>query len=252
MALWTPGKEVILFNDPRGRSLLNGLVGYWPLDEASGTRRDLSGNGLTLTDNNTVTGAAGPSSKLPLAGQFTAANSEWLSIADNAALSMGAGVRMSGCAWAYKDSSPANNMHVAAQSEGTGDQRAWVLRWNTTSDRYEFAVDSNGSGFDATVTANTFGAPANSAWHFLTWWYDGTNIYLSVNNGAADSAAFSADIFNSSANFDIGATNDTGILLWNGSITGMGLWKRALTAAERAYLYNSGAGRQLIPGRGWI
>lgn len=36
-----------------------GLRAWWPLDELSGTRRDLSGNNNTLTDNNTVTANTG-------------------------------------------------------------------------------------------------------------------------------------------------------------------------------------------------
>ena len=35
-------------------TLTNGLVAYWPLNEASGTRSDSHSNSLDLTDNNTV------------------------------------------------------------------------------------------------------------------------------------------------------------------------------------------------------
>ena len=39
--------------------LLTNLEAYYSLEEASGTRADASGNGNTLTDNNTVTAGYG-------------------------------------------------------------------------------------------------------------------------------------------------------------------------------------------------
>src|SRR5437868_1055887 len=61
-----------------------GLVSYWPLNETSGTRLDVHGANH-LTDNNTVTRALGIRNE---AGQFTRANSEYLSIPHNASLSL--------------------------------------------------------------------------------------------------------------------------------------------------------------------
>ena len=66
-------------------TLPTNLIAYWKLDEASGTRNDSKGANH-LTDNNTVTQAVG---KVGNAAQFTLANSEYLSIADNADLSAG-------------------------------------------------------------------------------------------------------------------------------------------------------------------
>ena len=88
--------------------LKQGLVGAWPLDEASGNRRDVSGLGNTLIDNATVTGNPGPSIYIPLASQFTAANSEYLSIADNALLSMG-DIEFTIACFFYADSLPVGN-----------------------------------------------------------------------------------------------------------------------------------------------
>ena len=51
-------------------TLPTNLIAYWKLGEASGTRSDSKGSN-NLTDNNTVTSAAG---KWGTAGQFTAAN----------------------------------------------------------------------------------------------------------------------------------------------------------------------------------
>ena len=70
------------------QQLRNKLVGYWPLEEASGTRRvamwggeyPVGATGLDWADNNTVTGNPGPSSNLRLASQFTAVTTEFLQL----------------------------------------------------------------------------------------------------------------------------------------------------------------------------
>ena len=100
-------------------------ISLWPLREDSGTRKDMRADN-NLTDNNTVTGNPGPSVNIPLASQFTALNSEYLSVADNANVSMGSGVRMSICAWAYKDSSPASGLVIAGQNAGA-PSRGYVI-----------------------------------------------------------------------------------------------------------------------------
>ena len=73
------------FATPGGSPFLSGLIAYWTLDEASGTRVDAHGNN-DLSDNNTVTSTTG---KVGDAAAFATANSEYLSRADNADLSVG-------------------------------------------------------------------------------------------------------------------------------------------------------------------
>ena len=83
------------------------LKGLWHLDENSNgsaavTRKDSSGNGNDLTDNATVTSTQG---KIGKAGQFTAANSEYLSITDNDSISVG-NFDFTASAWVMLDSKP--------------------------------------------------------------------------------------------------------------------------------------------------
>src|SRR3990167_7878478 len=118
---------------PIPAALRNSLIGYWKLDEASGNRAD-SFSSNTLVDFNTVTGNPGPSGKISLASQFTRANSEALTLADNTGMSMGAGLRMSACAWAYMDSEPAAGMCVLSKWQG-GGAREWGLYRNNANDR---------------------------------------------------------------------------------------------------------------------
>ena len=63
-----------------------GLEGFWGADETSGTRSDEHGSN-DLSDNNSVLVA--PARVGANAARFVRADSQYLSIADNASLSMG-------------------------------------------------------------------------------------------------------------------------------------------------------------------
>ena len=117
--------------------LLTNLQAWYTLDEASGTRADSSGNGNSLTDVNTVTQAAG---KLTNAAQFTRANSERLTIADNTSLSMG-DIDFTLCAWVYFDTLPVAGL---------------ISKWNGTSDEYTIYYDG--------VTVSSLAFTAAGAW----------------------------------------------------------------------------------------
>lgn len=232
-------------------TLLTSLVGYWTLDEASSTRADSTANANTLTDNNTVTQAVG---KVTNAAQFTAANSEWLSHTDNAALSTG-DIDFTIACWCYFDTvtgGDAGRVLVSRFLTG-GNQREYALYYNladhTPNNRFTFAVSS--AGTSATVTnlnATTFGAASTATWYFVVAWHDSVNntLNIQINNGTVDSAAYSAGVFDSTAPFALGSlftTNATTPLYrMDGRIDEVGFWKKVLSSTERSTLYNSGNG----------
>ena len=83
------------------------------------------------------------------AGQFTRANSEYLSIADNASLSVTGSFSV--CGWVYLDSHPAANswMVVVSKFNSTGNQKAYQVGWENTATnprRFLFQVSSDGAG----------------------------------------------------------------------------------------------------------
>jgi len=219
-------------------TLSNGLVAYWKLDEASGNRADSVG-GNTLTDNNTVTQNPG---KVGNAGQFTSANSEYLSIADNAALSMGDFDFEITC-WVYADTLTLSTILAKGHLDGTATEE-YAIWYN--SNRFRWTV-SNGTTQDDAV-ANTFGTPSTATWYFLDCYHDSMNnlIGISINNGAFNTTAHSAGSFDSANALRIGVTSN-GNYYWNGRIDEVKFWKRLLTASERAEDYTNGlAGRALI------
>lgn len=241
----------LLVRNPIGHKLLQGLQGYWPLSEDSGSRLDLSGNNNTLTDNNTVTGAVGPSGKLPLASDFELDNSESLSITDNASLKMG-DIDFTVCVFAKLESKPAGGqMGLIGKWLSTGDQRSYILVYNTTGAVFRLDVSADGIA-TTSLSASTFGDPNLGTWVFIRFWHDAiaNTINIQVNNGAVDSAAFSSGVFANTAAFNIGMTQAT-TQNFDGNLAGAAVWKRVLTARESTFLYNGGAGRSFAPGRGF-
>ncbi len=235
---------------PYPRRLKRDLSALWPLDEASGNRRDVSGNANTLTDNFTVTQADGPSIYIPKAAQFTRANTEYLTVADNTFVSMGAGVRMSMSAFVYADSLPAGDMSIMGRWDAIAlqNQRSCALYWTNTTNRFVFIVSPDGTNTsEISVSAATFGAVSATTWYLVACGYDGARIYISVNNGPADSVAYSADLFDASHAFAIGAlvNNASSTAYWDGRIAQPTLHKRVVTAQENTWRYNNRQGRSL-------
>jgi len=223
-------------------ALTNSLQAYWKLDEASGSRADSHGSN-TLTDNNTVTQAAG---KIGNAAQFTRANSEYLSIADNAALSTG-NIDFTVAAWVYLDSKPAGDfLYIATKSSTVGPVVEFNLYYNVaTVDRFVFEIFNNPPSISRVATANNFGAASLGAWYHVVGWHDSVNdlVGISVNAGTANTTATSGTAPGDTAGaFELGRYGALASRYHNGRIDEVGFWKRVLTADERTALYNGGAG----------
>ena len=179
-----------------------------------------------------------------MAAQFTAATSEYLSIADNAALSMG-DIDFTIETWVYKDSSPANNMVIVSKHNTTDNKREYQLFWKNTTDKFYFVVSNDGTT-SAEVKSDTLGNPSNGQWYHIIAWHDATanTINIQVNNGTADSTAHTTGVLDSDSPFQLGArATATPAEFWDGRIGVSRVWKRTLTAAEKTYLYNAGVGR---------
>lgn len=216
-------------------SLNTNLIAYWKLDETSGTRNDSVGSNH-LTDNNTVTSAAGIISN---AAEFLAANSEFLSIADNTDLSTG-DIDFTISFWVYFNATtPA----------------ALVGKWETSANReyavylesnvINFSVSTSGVSISGTVTAAALGLPSTGTWYFVVAWHDSINNTLNIqaDNATPESTAYSSGVVERAAAFKIGTLYDSpGVYDFSGRIDEVGFWKRVLTTDERSALYNSGNG----------
>jgi len=228
-------------------TLETSLNGYWTLDEDSGTREDETGTS-DLTDNATVTFAAGTRVQ---AGQFTEANSEYLSIADNASLSAG-DIDFAIALWVYLDSLPpaaGDNLHsfVTKGDANSNSTFEYSLEAETAAGpttKFRFLI-SDGSS-TAIVRSDTFGSPSTGTWYFVMAYHDATanEIGISVNDGIVDTTSTSIGCQDTAEAFyiggrEVGAGFDS---YMDGRIDEVGFWKKVLSAQEITDLYNAGAG----------
>jgi len=219
-------------------TLPTNLIAYWKLDEASGTRNDSKGANH-LTDNNTVTQAVG---KVGNAAQFTLANSEYLSIADNADLSAG-DIGFTIACWVYPDSIGVTQEVLEKAPAGLGNEATeYEIRLNGTT--LTFRVGDNISP----VNIDVAGAISAGVWHFIVAWHDpvANTINVQVNNGTIYSEARTTGSYNSAGDFVIGRQVDNAYY-FGGRIDEVGFWKKVLTAQERTDLYNGGSGSTYDP-----
>lgn len=205
-------------------SLIEDLVAYWKLDEASGTRADSTGRGNDLTDNNTVTSRTG---KVGDAASFDPLVGEWLDVADNADVSL-TDTDWTVSAWYNEDT--------------TADYRAIGFK----DDGLQLFLDTAGNayyrtgGFHDTVAAT--GLSTGTWYHVVMWWEASTNTkYISFDNGTPVSVA-GVTAPTDTAAFTLGKYPNFAGFYFDGMIDEVGVWKRILTSDERTALYNGGSG----------
>lgn len=205
---------------------------WWDLDDVT----DAHGAN-DLTNNNVVTFVPG---LVGNAANFVGASSQYLSIADNAALSWGdidatLGLFVNGV-WSATTS-------IAGKWGDSGVE--YLLFYDVSADRFRFAVSPDGSA-TTIVSADTLGAPADATWYFILCQHDSVNnlIGISVNNGTLDTAAHTTGVFNGARPFELGRNNGGGGSQYlTGLIDSAFVTKEILSADNKTFIYNAGAAR---------
>jgi hypothetical protein len=214
------------------------LIAWWSQDEVSGTRND-SHSTNHLTDNNTVSSTTGKKSN---AAEFTSANSEYLSIADNASLSMG-DIDFTLCSWVRLTGTKAAFPIFAKWNVGA-NEREYYLIYSLSSDRFLFAISNNGTA-QTVLTGSSFSSITTNVWYYVCAWHDATanTISIQVDNGAIDSVSYSSGGRNGTSPLFIGQIVFAGSTYGNGNTDESLIYKKVLSADEREWLYNAGTGR---------
>lgn len=207
------------------------LTGCWLLNEASGTRADLSGKGNNLTDNNTVTGAVGPGGHLVLASQFTAANTETLTKASPVRLNGAPNGRLTVSFWVYFDADASSSI-MGCYAGGTDE--SWQIWRQAAND--SFLVGMSHDGTTTTTVESAANTAPVSTWKHVAVQYDGVAMSIRVNNGAPVRTVLSA-LNPGTAGFDIGASHG-GDPTMDGRVAGVRVWSRALSVPELTYAAN--------------
>jgi hypothetical protein len=166
------------------------------------------------------------------AASFNGTN-QFLSRASNSTLQVG-GTSFSISCWMNATEVTSYAGLVTKWIGGTTKEFALIKNANTVQ-MYIYTTGNNGIG-STTATINSI------AWyHFVAVIDDTTKTFTLYTNGVAGSpVSYSGSITSGTAPFNIGVDSPS---YFNGSIAGVGFWKRALSASEVTALFNSGAGR---------
>jgi len=228
------GASVGLGGGAAASTLLDDLVSWWSLDEASGSRADSHGSN-TLTDSNTVTQATG---KVSTAGQFTKVNSEHLTVPATHGLH-GGDRDIAIVLWVYLDSDTTEGL-VRCGTGGVAASHDYILfHVGGATKRFEWDV-AEGSSFNV-LHSDNFGNTALATWYFVVCEYNAsTNTSsIQVNNGTADTLGSITSPNLIGNEFDLGRYHSS----WHdGRLDEVAFWSRLLTADEKTELYNSGLG----------
>ena len=210
---------------PAQAAIEDDLVACWDLDEESGTRYDSAGSNH-LTDNNTVGYTSGV---IGNAANFVSANSEYLSIADNAALSITSDLTL--MVWLKR-----TGIASHASAAGKGED-------------YNAIGADNGANAWIKNSAGTFKLlkPASGdiggTWHQIVLRFDDSTNTLTTrdNDTTTYTLTDTGDgIYDSTSEFRIGRDP------WgyaNYPVDLVAVWSRKLSDSEVTDLYNSGSGR---------
>lgn len=227
------------FSPDTGGALATGLISYWPMSEASGAAVDVVAGNDAAVDAGATTQVAG---KLGNARNFDGA--DYLLAPDHPSLR------------------PAGALTLAVWARAASSAHSTVVtkRYATTADpqnSYTIGITGPGGGTWECVLSN--GTPGSQvivvgpsvvigAWVHLAMTYDGARLRFYANGVEAGSIAKTGAVGYSTMGLYIGETpNGTGANRFNGDIDDIGLWNRALTAAEITDLYNGGAGNAYNP-----
>ena len=176
-------------------------------------------------------------SKFGFASSLYDGAGDWVTTADSADFTLGAGNFTIDC-WVR----PAANgvlYYVAGQADSTQAPTlsAWVLR-RTAGNFLELLI-SNGSAF-TTITGATTQITSGAWWHVAAV-RNGNTITLYVNGAVEASIGFSAAVFDSANNLRVGAGGEVAGNSWNGWIdefrlsVGTARWTAAFIAPGKAY-----------------
>jgi hypothetical protein len=229
-------------------NLTDGLIGCWDLSEDAGTRYDDWFNEFHLTDNNTVGNDTGHINAV--SAEFDRTNNEYLDRADNVAYSGLAQLEM--IVWA-KFNTIATLQLLVGRDDGVTANREFYLGFLHTTNRLRFSGRETGGSANI-VYANTFGPVTTTAWIMIDAYSNGTNLGIAVNNGTFDIASFEYALHDSAVDLRVGSRGDDAYD-YDGQMEVFAMWNRPLTGEERAYIYNSGDGRNCasitaLPGGG--
>src|SRR3990167_4226815 len=225
----------VCYFDPDTTSLATTNVSHYLMDEESGNRADAQDSN-TLTDNNTVTFAAG---KVGNAADFDG-STEYFSVADNTVFDVTTGDFSIAFWFASADEATGARLfwkRVTATGQG------YYAQLNASDQIYFSPADEGGTDYVEVTGSTDIATGTTNFFHVVITWTnpDTAKIYV---NGVDETTVNTADSLGSITNasvFQI-ARDGSGVAYNGGLFDEFGFWNVALSQAQVTELYNAGAG----------
>lgn len=199
-------------------ALLTDLVAFWKLSNAN----DSSGNGRTLTPTNITYDTGKIGNAAVFNGSAYLSTTELPSLASSMTLTL----------W-FKITGVDDEDYLV----GCGDADGAFL---VTSSLGDIKGRATGTGEISAGGSNA----QDGNWHFAALRRTGTTAKIWIDT-TSNSASGTYSAIATPSPFVIGANWNAEYLLLNGNVDAVGLWSRALSDAEIAQMYASGAGLEL-------
>jgi Concanavalin A-like lectin/glucanases superfamily len=210
-------------------AITDNLIGYWRLDEASGSRADSSGTGNTLTEfGGTINSTAGKIVNCP----DTLGYNKRLERATNTSLQMG-DVDFTIAGWFYITEFTASRDLLRLDNGAAWDYDIYFSTPN--GNKFTFYTERVSGGYKEVSSSIS---PVANTWYFVVAIHDSVNdtMSISVNNGTpvTITGVTGGTKVTTGATFRVGSDI--------AKIDECGIWKRVLSASEITQIYNSGDG----------
>ena len=209
--------------------LLDGLLGYWKLDETSGNAVDSSGNGYTGTSSNITYTASGK------IGRCYTFNGSTSNINFGDVISPATGITLT--AWVKTTSLPASEGAIIYKASYATNWCGYRLTVYSTGTVGFFLGDNTGNYLDITFGTTVL----NGNWHFIGGTWDGTNAYIYLDDTRRTVTSWTGPIAYTSVNLYSGYNGSS--MLYQGDIDEAGIWNKALTQDNMLLLFDSGNGK---------
>lgn len=213
-----------------------GIAGYWNLNESSGNAADASGNGFTLTNNNTVTYGAGL-----LANAANFGNPNTNRTLNRTSIITGGNITIH--AWVKLNTAITASSWGLFEQEDDTAARIFNVIYNFNGGTPQISADYHKNNVSDNTVVTTFSL-STTVWHDIDVTYDGTNFTLLIDCVPQGSIAISGGGVGSvSGNeFTLGAAPRFSIfapIQMDDTL----VYNRAFSTAESCQLYNGGTGR---------
>lgn len=213
-------------------SLSTNLVAYWKFDESSGNASDSSGNGNTLTNNNTVTYTTG---KINNCATFGSSDTDkYFQV--NSALSATSGGAYSVSMWVNINTDPASNSYFIYDVDNTNIRLViWYLDSSGTK-TLRFYDSGTSMDYNTALTVGT--------WYHIVITRSASKAMTLYLNGSSVASGFTGGSSANALNRTVlgGASDSQTSANALCKIDETGAWSRALSSTEVTQLYNSGNG----------